>query len=113
MAALSKPLGPWRSIAHLSMVRAQPYCACGVTHGVQAAHIRNATDGGMGIKPSDYWAVPLCHDCHQEQHRVGEVTFWEACGLDPWVVARYLGRTSRQSGAIAAHKAAVWSAGNG
>jgi hypothetical protein len=37
-------------------------------------------DGGMGFKPSDYNAVPLCGGpagCHARQHREGERTFWD------------------------------------
>jgi len=30
----------------------------------------------MGQKPSDYLTVSLCHDCHVEQHSVGEYAFW-------------------------------------
>jgi hypothetical protein len=31
--------------------------------------------GGMALKPSDLYAIPLCHKCHGEQH-TGEVRFW-------------------------------------
>ena len=41
-----------------------------------AAHQREGADGGTGLKPSDMFAVPLCHACHGLQHRVGEKTFW-------------------------------------
>ena len=34
------------------------------------------TDGGTSLKPSDNYTVPLCHKCHQEQHRIGELAFW-------------------------------------
>ena len=30
----------------------------------------------MGQKPDDWRTVSLCHDCHAEQHSVGEDTFW-------------------------------------
>jgi len=28
------------------------------------------------MKPGDDKAVPLCHNCHTEQHQNGERTFW-------------------------------------
>lgn len=78
---------PWdlsmvlRSKTHLSFVRSLPCCVCLKTFTVQAAHIRkgvsNEHKGGMGMKPSDRMTVPLCYECHNnEQHRVGEQTFW-------------------------------------
>ncbi len=54
---------------------------------MQAAHVRSGTDGGMGMKPSDRYSVPLCPDCHAQQHRVGELSFWAALGIDPLNVA--------------------------
>lgn len=37
------------------------------------------SDAGIGRKPSDYYAAPLCggpEGCHQRQHTIGEETFW-------------------------------------
>jgi hypothetical protein len=42
----------------------------------QAAHIRSNTGGGMGLKPSDSWCVPLCVNCHRKQHETSEAKFW-------------------------------------
>lgn len=43
---------------------------------------------GIGEKPSDRWAVPLCADCHlnapDAQHNVGEPAFWKRVGIDPF-----------------------------
>lgn len=52
-----------------------PCIVCG-SHNVQAAHIRSGTGGGAGYKPPDKWCVPLCVDCHADQHRIGEKKFW-------------------------------------
>jgi hypothetical protein len=53
--------------------------------------VRCGTDGGTGYKPSDRYTVPLCERCHKTgpkaQHRVGELTFWAALGIDPLNVA--------------------------
>lgn len=42
----------------------------------ECAHDRIETDGGMGMRPSDIYSCPLCHEHHAEQHRVGAITFW-------------------------------------
>lgn len=64
-----------RSPAHRAWVRGHACCACGSTAAIECAHVRDGTDGGMGMKPSDRWTVSLCRDCHAEQHRIGEGPF--------------------------------------
>jgi hypothetical protein len=32
--------------------------------------------GGMGLKVSDFRALPLCPECHDAYHRHGRSTFW-------------------------------------
>ena len=65
----------FRSEKHLKFVRSLPCMVCACMPS-QAAHIRMFTDGGTSLKPSDHYTVPLCHKCHQEQHRIGELAFW-------------------------------------
>lgn len=67
----------WRSQRHLAFVRSRACARCGVTAGIEAAHVRTGSGAGMGTKPDDHRAVGLCRDCHQSQHTVGERTFWE------------------------------------
>lgn len=55
--------------------------ACGTVPS-EAAHVRNGTDGGMGMKPSDCWVVPLCHIHHAYSHNVGDNTFEEFTGFN-------------------------------
>ena len=56
---------------------------------VEAAHVRTGTDGAMGVKPSDYWAVPFCRDgAHAPQHSVGEAAFERANKIDMKSLAR-------------------------
>lgn len=75
---------PRRAAQHLAFVRSLGIClACGARGPVEAMHVRSGTDGGMGMKPSDRYAVPGDHTCHMEQHRIGEVTFWGRRGIDP------------------------------
>lgn len=67
----------WRSTAHLNFVRSFQ-CAVPGCHGrpIEAAHVRIGSGAGMGQKPHDYYAVPLCKGCHARQHIKGEDTFW-------------------------------------
>ena len=66
-----------RSRAHLQWVRGH---VCAIDSDqcegkVEAAHVRIGTDGGMGVKPSDIYTIPLCHYHHDQQHRLGERSF--------------------------------------
>ena len=76
-----------RDEAHLSAIRKCQCLYCGLDAGCEAAHVRmsrgRGTGGGMGMKPSDKFTVPLCVNCHREQHSVGEQTFWDSIDLDP------------------------------
>lgn len=60
---------------YFALVRMLPCVSCGSGQCV-VAHIRKFTDGGTGLKPSPWFVLPLCNDCHQRQHQSGEVTFW-------------------------------------
>jgi hypothetical protein len=44
---------------------------------IECAHVRINSNAGMGQKPDDYRVVPLCREHHQQQHTIGERTFWE------------------------------------
>jgi hypothetical protein len=79
------------SDGHLAAIRKLPCLNCGQEHAIEAAHIRQSAPGkpltGMGLKPDDRYTVPLCHDCHMTQHRVGEKPFFAKLGIDPLKVA--------------------------
>jgi hypothetical protein len=75
---------------HLAFVRQLPCVACGKAAPSEAAHVRAGTDGGLGVKPGDRYAVPLCTACHTKQHRIGELTFWSKLRIDPLNVALWL-----------------------
>lgn len=65
-----------RSPAHRKWVRGHHCCVPGCKQmPIECAHVRNGTDGGLGMKPSDRWTVSLCKDHHAEQHRIGEPQF--------------------------------------
>lgn len=66
----------WRSQAHCNFVRSFACCACQSTAAIEVAHVRLGSHTGMGQRPDDWRTVSLCHDCHCQQHTVGEATFW-------------------------------------
>ena len=95
--AVSKPArrsDSRRNRQHRDFVRSLPCVSCAASPRSQAAHIRCGTDGGTGLKPNDKWTVPLCHDCHQEQHRVGELAFFSERRIDSFRLAERLWRIS-------------------
>lgn len=67
-----------RSPAHLAWIRSLPCAIAGCSGRAEAAHVRQASGGGMGLKPGDEWTVPLCGVLHHpEQHRLGHRRFDE------------------------------------
>ena len=91
----------FRSQRHLRHVRSHACVNCDAEAPIEAAHYKLGTDGGMGMKPSDYWTTPLCRDCHARQH-TGERTFWQ--GKDPLAIIEALIRTSPVRREIEAHR---------
>lgn len=78
-----------RNNAFMAFVRRHPCCVCG-GYPVDAAHTRFANlkvgraNPGMGKKPSDRFATPLCRTDHTAQHARGnEAAWWAEQGLDP------------------------------
>ena len=83
--------------AHCEFIRKLPCCICHNPIETQCAHLRfsDAASGkvnaGVGAKPSDWYTVPLCQDCHSSQHNMGdERAFWELAGFDPLALAAKL-----------------------
>lgn len=68
-----------RDKRHLEFIRTLPCVKTGVI-GVEAAHLRAGLPkwkkGGMGYKPCDSCVLPLSHEAHAMQHRIGEESFW-------------------------------------
>ena len=83
-----------RCPSHRKWVRGHCCMACGSSAGIECAHVRVGTDGGVGIKPSDKWTVPLCRDCHARQHQIGEESFEKQWGVNLKAVAEALFRHS-------------------
>jgi hypothetical protein len=79
---------------YLAQIRMLPCLGCN-DEPSEAAHVRMQSGlhnkhGGMGKKPHDKYAVPLCPDCHREQHRIGERAFWSIVGINPLLLAERL-----------------------
>lgn len=69
---------------HLVWVRTLP-CAvpsCLSREDSQACHVRQNTGAGMGMKPGDAWAVPMCGCHHREQHQIGHAAFDAKYGIN-------------------------------
>lgn len=86
--------------AHRAWVRSHHCCACGSASGLECAHVRIGTDGGMGIKPSDKWTISLCRDCHAEQHRIGEPIFEQRHGINMKALAEAFYKASPHRGKL-------------
>lgn len=84
-----------RDEAYLVMIRQLPCLHCTLEPCGEAAHVRRQSGvhnkrGGIGKKPADKWAVPLCHEHHMLQHSVGELQFWYELGIEPLLVCEKL-----------------------
>lgn len=83
-----------RDNKYLGDIRALPCIICLSTVAVEAAHIRYSEgkkfNPGVGQKPHDRFAIPLCHQCHWKQHSRGERLFWREVGLNPLPIAGQL-----------------------
>ncbi len=62
-----------RDRQYLDFVRCKPCIVCGrSSQRCEAHHLNDITlGGGMAKKVPDYYAVPLCRDCHQALHDNG------------------------------------------
>ena len=84
--------------AYLAAIRQLPCLKCGGEPS-EAAHVRMQSGtynkrSGMGMKPDDRYALPLCTACHRldrdAQHQLGERCFWFNLGINPLFVAQGL-----------------------
>lgn len=87
-----------RDPVYLARIRQLPCLKCGDCPS-EAAHVRmqsaaHGKRGGIGKKPADKWALPLCTGCHtrdrDSQHRQGEALFWHLLGLNPLLICERL-----------------------
>jgi hypothetical protein len=84
-----------RSPRHLAWVRSLPCSVPGCPScTIQAHHIRK--NAGVGLKPTDRYATPLCLDHHAEGHALGWRSFEVKYGIDLSGIAAQLWTESNQ-----------------
>ena len=83
------------SAAHRAWVRRHRCSVRGCRNSqIDCVHVRNGTDGGLGLKPSDKWTISLCQSHHLEQHEIGEAAFEQRYDLNLIELAREFARRS-------------------
>jgi hypothetical protein len=78
-----------RSTKHLNFIRSLP-CYISEQTPSQACHIRILSDGGTGLKPSDYFTLPFTYQYHKMQTDLGEQSFYAKFNINPFIVAKDL-----------------------
>ena len=76
---LEKPRTP-RNAKYLDWVGT---LACSVPNCGRKGEPHHEGTGGMGLKCSDYRAIPLCREHHTHYHMAGKRSFWEFWGVNP------------------------------
>lgn len=98
---------------YLALVRQCPCLHCGM-EPCESAHLRMSSaaygkTSGMGKKPADSWALPLCAEHHRlsktAQHNQGEAHFWNGLGINPLLCAT---RLYEQRGDLVAMRAVIF-----
>ena len=68
---------------HRAFLRRHHCCVPGCEQlPIEVAHVRSAANSGTGLRPHDSSAVPLCHEHHAEQHRIGQPAFERRYRID-------------------------------
>lgn len=80
--------------AHLEWVRGLPCSVAGCMNAAHAHHVRTAANSGMGLKPDDKEAVPLCAAHHAEGHRIGWRSFEVKYNVDLKATASWCAKAS-------------------
>lgn len=102
-----------KDAAYLALVRQCPCLHCGMEPS-EAAHVRMSSAAfgkasGLGKKPADSWALPLCAEHHRLardcQHSGSEHVFWDSIGVGPLVVCELL---YAQRGDLVAMRAVIF-----
>jgi hypothetical protein len=62
--------------------------------GIEFAHLRSAANAGIARKPHDAFGVSLCRVHHEEQHRIGTISFGQKYHVDLWAFAAEFARRS-------------------
>lgn len=91
--------GQIRCAGHLQWIRRHACCVDGkadhaCTGRIVAHHAREGANGGMGLKPDDTTAVPLCDLAHAIVHQIGWQSFEKRYGVDLSRIAEALAKAS-------------------
>jgi hypothetical protein len=80
---------------HRAWVRGHACCVPGCNQQpIECAHVRQGSDGGISLKPSDLSTISLCSSHHREQHDIGVISFELRYGLDLAALAAEFSRRS-------------------
>jgi hypothetical protein len=80
---------------HRRWVKAHGCCVPGCTaQNTDFAHLRSAANSGTGQMSHDIFGVSLCRAHHDEQHRIGALSFCKKYKIDLWALAAEFARRS-------------------
>jgi len=80
------------SVKHQKFVASFPCVVCGNDTQVQCCHIRSIPkvgNVGKGIR-DDRFCIPMCFTCHNLQHQIGELEFFERFNINPILISMKL-----------------------
>jgi hypothetical protein len=73
---------------HRRWVKSHGCCVPGCPAArVEFAHLRSAANAGVAQKPHDMFGISLCRVHHDEQHRLGALSFGRKYQIDQWALA--------------------------
>ena len=84
------------SVKHQKFVASFPCVVCGNDTQVQCCHIRSIPkvgNVGKGIR-DDKFCIPMCFTCHNLQHLIGELEFFEKYNINPILISMKLASIS-------------------
>lgn len=85
-----------RFASHRQWIRGHVCAVAGDDCGgdIECAHVEGSGTKGMGMKASDIYTIPLCHNHHADRHFIGWRTFDAGHGLDALELAKDLAKQS-------------------
>ncbi len=80
------------SVKHQKFVASFPCVVCGNDTQVQCCHIRSIPKlGNIGKNiRDDKYCIPMCFTCHNLQHQIGELEFFERFNINPILISMKL-----------------------
>lgn len=85
---------PGKDPVYLMKLRQLPCVVCGAPAPSQIHHLKATGERGAGLRSSDKWGLPMCHDCHingVERHgSKREISWFQHNGIDPLTLASSL-----------------------